>query len=338
MIGWAIWILFGGLVVLALLAPMESLRWWTKDGHEVSRLLNAPTVEELAAARTAVETARDSAADAGPNQFIVYLSGVGAVGGEGNSNSKTEQHFLRALEERLPGACAIGDVFPYSVQNRGMTQRLGGRIWARAARGRKRRRYSLLPYLINVRNALQVAVAIDPRYGPTYGLGLANEILKAILAKGYVPGSGTMVTVIGFSGGAQMSLNAAWFLESSGVPTQVISMGGVFANHSVFDRLHRFIHLWGTKDVLHHVGGVFSPGRWRIFRNSSYNRAKAEGRATTRCIGPMNHDAVKWYLDHRVTAPDGRSYFDTTVDAIVEFLEETPHTQPPAPSSAPGQQ
>lgn len=319
MLGWILWILLGGLALLALMAPLESLRWWVRDGHEVATLLSGMTEEDILAAGARAERSQEA-----PRQFVVYLSGVGAVGGAA-SNSKTEMHFLNALTERLPGACVTGDVFPYSVQNLGLPQRRGGSLWARAARGQSASAgFSLLPYLINLRNVFQVLVAADPRYGPTFGLGLAQVIWTSIRAKGYIPGSGTVVTVIGYSGGAQMALNAAWFLQGVGVPVQIISLGGVYANHSTFDSIQRFVHLTGEKDGLVFLGPTFSPGRWRRSTSSAYNRAKAEGRVTELCIGPMHHDAKKWYLDHRTRAADGRSYFDTTVDAMVAFLEGTP--------------
>ena len=326
MIEWAVWILLGALVVLALLSPLESLRWWAKDGDEAAGMLQflTPPPDGVPSPSQA------------PRQFVVYLSGVGAVGGKGNSNSKTEQHFLRALEEQVPGTRVIGDVFPYSAANRGLTERRGGRLWARAGRGRESTFPSLAPYVVNLRNVFQVLVAIDPRYGPTYGLGLANVISRAIRAEGYVPGSGATVTVIGYSGGSQMALNASWFLESGGIPTQIISMGGVFTNAPAFTRIHRFLHLWGSKDLLHRLGAVISPGRWRWVKNSAFHDAQAEGRAVNLCIGPMKHDSKRWYLDHRAIAPDGRSYFDTTVEVIVEFLQETPPptapTEPPPPT------
>lgn len=318
MITWALWILFGSLLTLALLSPLESLRWWARDGQSVASLVHKAAPEELDAAR--------SDADADPvQQFVVYLSGVAVASGGANSTSKTEMHFLDALSDRIPSARITGDVFPYSPQNLGLPQRrLSGWLWSFAIRHRRRSRFSLLSYLIKIRNILQIMVAGDPRYGPTYGLGLANEITRSLLDKGYRLGSGTTVTVIGFSGGAQMCLNAAWFLESSGIPTQIVSMGGIFANNPAFERLHRFIHLWGSKDLLHHLGPVFSPRRLRWFPSSAFNRAKAEGRVLDRCIGPMRHDAAQWYLDHRATTPDGHSYFDITTDAIVEFLHETP--------------
>ncbi|MDN5559582.1 MAG: hypothetical protein L0G23_09140 [Ruaniaceae bacterium] len=321
MLGLIIVTLLGGLLVLALLSPLESLRWWSRDGHEVSTLLSGMTSQDLIAAG---QRAGHAAAD-GPQQYVVYLSGVGAIGGSAESNSKTERHFLNALESRLDRASVTGDVFPYSVQNLGLPQRRGGGIWERASRGSGRKKgISLLPWIINLRNVFQVLVAADPRYGPTYGLGLAQVIWKSARARGYVLGSGATITILGYSGGAQMALNAAWFLEGVGIPMQIVSMGGVFENHSSFERIRRFIHLYGEKDSLMFIGRTFSPGRWKRSVNSEYNQAKSEGRVVEMCIGPMSHDAKKWYLDHKTFAADGRSYFDITVDAVVEFLQETP--------------
>lgn len=321
MLGWILWTLAGGLLILALLSPLESLRWWSRDGHQISSLLSEMTTQELIdAAQKAGRAAGDS-----PQQYVVYLSGVGAIGGSAESNSKTERRFLSAIQSRLDRASVTGDVFPYSVQNLGLPQRRGGSIWERASRGGGRKKgISLLPWIINLRNVFQVLVASDPRYGPTYGLGLAQVIWKSVRESGYVLGSGATVTILGYSGGAQMALNAAWFLEGIGIPMQIVSMGGVFENHASFARIRRFIHLYGEKDSLMFIGRTFSPGRWKRSVHSEYNLAKAEGRVVETCIGPMSHDAKKWYLDHKTFAADGRSYFDTTVDAVVEFLEETP--------------
>lgn len=327
MLGWIIWLLIGGMALLALMSPLESLRWWVRDGHEVSNLISGMTKADIAAARAATQNA-----DQAPQQFVIYLSGVGAIGGSAESISKTERHFLNALNTRLDRASVAGDIFPYSVQNLGLPERKGGNIWARAARGQKSKNpLNPLPWIINLRNVFQVMVAADPRYGPTYGLGLAHVIWQSIRDKGYVLGSGATVTIIGYSGGAQMALNAAWFLEGIGIPMQIVSMGGVFVNHTTFDSIRRFVHLYGEHDALMFLGPMASPGRWKRSAKSSYNLAKAEGRVIDVCVGPMSHDVRKWYLDHRTFAEDGRSYFDITVDEVVRFLEQTP---PPTPVEA----
>ncbi|NTU84440.1 MAG: hypothetical protein HGA45_34605 [Chloroflexales bacterium] len=52
--------------------------------------------------------------------------------------------------------------------------------------------------------------------GPNAGwviLGVANAIVKALQLRGYRLGSGKPVTVLGFSGGAQIALGTAPFLK-----------------------------------------------------------------------------------------------------------------------------
>ncbi|MBK8462170.1 MAG: hypothetical protein IPL36_03755 [Nigerium sp.] len=71
-------------------------------------------------------------------------------------------------------------------------------------------------------------VPADPRYGPTLNAGLAQQIWRALLRHGYTPGCGVLVTLIGYSGGAQMVVGASTMLTLLGVEVSVVSIGGVF--------------------------------------------------------------------------------------------------------------
>src|SRR5699024_1791582 len=195
-ISWVFGILVLLLLLFVLLSPLESLRWWADKGeHEVketfTRVPPDPAVTDATPAR----------------RFIVYLSGVGTIGGD--QVSGREEAWLESLRAALPDVHVVSDVFPYAVDNRGLLQRTTVWLWSRLDRWR-RRSVRVVPWLINLRNIAQVLVSADPRYGPTHNIGLAQEVWRSLQRHGYLPGSGTPVTLIGFSGGGQMALGCGW--------------------------------------------------------------------------------------------------------------------------------
>lgn len=307
MIWWVLGILAGLLLLFVLLSPLESLGWWADRGEgEVRQTLDELQVEP---------TGEDQA-----ERYVVYLSGVGVIGGD--QLSGRENAWLDSLQQAMPQVRVVADVFPYAVDNRGLLQRTTVWLWSRLDRMRRRRAVSFTPFLINLRNIAQVLVSADPRYGPTQSIGLAQEIWRSLRRHGYVPGSSTPVTLIGFSGGGQMSLGAAWFLAGLGVPTSVISLGGIFSDDPGLDRVDHLWHLVGARDRLQHLGAVVFPGRWPTAPLSTWGRARREGRVTTEVIGPMRHDGGRGYFGRRATGPDGRSHADITRDAVVAILAD----------------
>ncbi len=304
MIGWILGIILLLVFIFVLLSPLESLQWWADKGEaEVKR-----TFELLP---------REHCADEA-EQYVVYLSGVGAIGGD--SLAKRDRAFLDELQQTLPDAAVISDVFPYAVDNRGLTQRATVWIWGRLDKWRRRRAITLLPLLINVRNIAQVLVSADPRYGPTQSIGLAQEIWRSLQRHGYVAGSGTPVYLIGYSGGGQMALGSGWFLAGLGAPVSVISIGGIFNDDPGLDRVRHMWHLTGRRDHAHHLGSIAFPGRWPVAPLSPWGKAKHEGRVTVETIGPMGHDGAKGYFGRRAFADDGRAYADVTLDVVAGII------------------
>src|SRR5690625_924880 len=96
---------FAVLLLLAFLAPIESLRWWSRRRDEVTLGSFAHSAADDGAA-TQVQEAR---------LFVVYLSGIGTV--DGLSGSRRERAVLTAVAERVPDAVVAADVFPYAVEN-----------------------------------------------------------------------------------------------------------------------------------------------------------------------------------------------------------------------------
>lgn len=88
MIGWIFGAALIALAIFALLSPLESVRWWaTKGEDEVEE-----TFED-------VEPGTYPPADV--DRFLVYLAGVGDVGG--SELSDREDAWLTRLQAELPG-------------------------------------------------------------------------------------------------------------------------------------------------------------------------------------------------------------------------------------------
>lgn len=227
----------------------------------------------------------------------------------------------------------INDVFPYSTANRALTgSRTLARMWRFIERARLKKPESVLGFLINGRNALQLFTSADRRYGPTFSLGTALEIGRSLVRHGYELGSGKRVTLVGWSGGAQVAVGAAWYLGGAGIAVDVVSLGGMLSDDPGLDRVGRVWHLYGTRDGWARMGRVIFSGRWPRRPYSHWNRALADGRLTEIPIGPFKHSVSEHYFDPTHQAPDGRSFLQVSLDGIVAVLTDAPvHVCPALP-------
>lgn len=310
-----------GFLLAGALAPLEALGWWAGwYGQSLEPSDDAPP-----------DTSRATARRSDPVSFVVFLTGIHSVSHA--TFARREQALLTALERRLENATII-EVFPYSVTNRALTgQRTFARFW-RWALKRKLSGRTLAGFLINLRNLWQVAVSADRRYGPIYNQGSAEMILRALAHHGYQPGSGTAVTLIGYSGGGQIAMGAAPHLKAAlGAPIQVVSLGGVLAADPGLTEIDRLYHLYGDRDLVQRLANVFFPGRWRVLRYSPWNRALEQGIVALKRIGPMDHTGKGGYLDGKMKTADGRTYFEVTVDALTTLIQAPATT--PAPTRLP---
>ncbi len=329
--------LFALLFVLAMVAPIGSLGWWAGwFGEELSldQLTDADddgsVVDEAGAALFHVPPAESAAGSAGERaarqpernatHYIIYLSGIGAF--SGSSIPHEELPFIAALRQQLPHSCVIADVFPYSVTNVGLTgERLFALVWRYIEAQRPRNPNSLWLFLVVIRNMFQVMVSVDRRYGPIYNLGVAKEIWHSLLRHGYRPGTQTPVTLIGASGGGQIAVGVVTYLSKVvDVPIEIISLGGVIASDPGLLRLKQLYHLYGANDRTEKLGLIFFPGRWPLAFNSAWNRAKQRGLITVKVTGPADHVGKDSQFDQQAFAEDGRSYFQITVDEVLQIL------------------
>ena len=301
------------ILIAAALAPFESLGWW-------AGWFGGPDEKGPPAVADRKTPAQQGIAEA--NHYLVYLSGIGAISGDYLEPAEIE--LCDELASRFPDIALVKDVFPYAMNNRGLTsQRLFTSMWKRIKQ-LKMEGKGLLVNLVNVRNLFQVAVSADRRYGPIYNYGTAEVIYAGLLRQGYPVGSGKPVTMIGYSGGSQIALGSARYLQSmlEGAPLFVISLGGVMAADPGLDAIKHVYQLYGARDPFQKIGQIAYADRWAILPYSPWNRAKAEGKITFIAIGPIGHTGTKGYFSDKSHLENGRSFLDHTVDAIAQVLEE----------------
>jgi pimeloyl-ACP methyl ester carboxylesterase len=311
------------LLVVLLISPFESLRWWAgwvSDGQDHQK------VSESAGRSTS--TTRMSAPLA--DQYVIFLSGVGALGSAVN---RWEQSLLDVLHSGLHGGVVLTGLFPFTVRAGTLTeQRPTAWFWRWLAHLRETRA-GVLAYLIDWRNLGQVFVSMDPRYGPIYSKGIEEKLAALLHEQGYVEGTGKPITLIGYSGGAQIALGASLYLAHDlHAPVSVISLGGVIGDDPALETVEHLYHLWGTKDVESRLATAMVPARWPISRWSLWNQAIAAHRVTQECLGAMTHYGPKSYLDAGTLGSDGRSFVEVTGSTMLRIIESVDAAQFTAPA------
>lgn len=302
------------LFMTAALAPLESLGWWAGWSREAGKKGGSSPLE--------VESDKTDVDE--PDFYVIYLSGIGAISGD--SFPEEEYPFLHGLEERLPTAKIITDVYPYSVTNNGLTgQRFFAKLWQQIEKMRFKNPNSVLSLLVNLRNALQMFVSADRRYGPIYNLGIANEIYRVLLAHGYRPEGKRPIVLLGWSGGGQIAIGSASYLAALPSPVYVVSLGGMLSDDPGLEKLTHLWHLYGVADPLQALGGVLYAGRWPLMPNSPWNNAMANGLIDIICLGYYTHNGKGNYFDMETKLPNdarGRSHGEKTIDTIEHILAD----------------
>jgi hypothetical protein len=314
-----IWLAILGLVVAAIMAPLETLGWWAGwYGDRIETTVDDPPPDARAA--------RASVA-----RYAIYLDGIAQSSSHYTEDIET---FLDALAPELPaGVCLIRGVMAYSVVNRPLDDDpLWSRLWKFIDTERFRGSglpAALMGMIVNLRNVLIVAVSADARYGPMYNFGVAYVMYRSLIANGYRLRSGTPVTLIGYSGGAQMACGAAHFLKAAlNAPVGVISLGGVISGDDPILALEHVYHFVGTKDRIERIGPVMFPSRWSIAVRSYWNRAKRVGRLTEISLGPVGHQVPGGMLDPNARLADGRTNLRQTLDYIEAVVGRAPLERP----------
>jgi hypothetical protein len=306
-------IFFLALVVILIAAPFESLKWWA------GWVSDEPDVASESKLAEAVPTATPHALQ--PDQYVLFLPGVGAMGTEVDP---WEQSLVDLLQAGLDSGMVLAGLFPFTVRDDTLTEhRRTAWFWRWLAHVRETRP-SLIARLIDWRNLTQVFVSMDPRYGPIYNKGVEEKLAGVLDDQGYLAGSARPITLIGYSGGAQIALGASLYLaHDMRAPVTVISLGGVLGNDPALATVKHLYHLWGTKDLESRLATGVVPARWKIARRSLWNQAVAAQRITQQCLGEMVHTGPKGYLDAKTRAPDGHSYLEVTASAMLGIIRQS---------------
>lgn len=302
-------VLFCVLVfITAVLAPFEALGWWAGYGSR-------PLVPDEPFVAPVLPQAPEAP------YYLVYLTGV--AGFSGSFLARREEGFLERLRVRLPGAAVIHDVFPFSVNNNPLDgDRVLRGLWRWLHDRRLKLPNNVFDVLIVVRNIFQFLVSADPRYGPVYNLGVAREIARSLVSRGYRPGSGQPIYLVAYSGGGQIAVGAAPYLhENLRAPIRILALGGVFSDDPGVDAVDTLVRLRGTRDVwIPRLGALFYPGRWRLLFYSAWNRVVRQGRVTDRIIGPMRHVGRADYFSRSTLDDAGVPYAELSADAVAGLI------------------
>jgi len=305
------WIGVVAMVFAGLLAPLETLGWWAGwfgDGVETDD-------SDIPTPRTA------TAQNADISRYMVYLDGVGQ---SGEAYTPDVVDFIEALQLALPKDVAfVQGLIMYSVRNQSLVEnRPLAWVWRLADQMRWENPMALLGFMVNLRNAWVVAVSADKRYGPIYNQGIAQILYNGLVRQGYQPGDRTPITLLGYSGGAQMAAAAAPYLKRAlGADIEVISLGGVMSANNQFLKLGHLYHLVGEKDSVEALGPFLFPGRREFFGLSYWNRAMRKGKITEVNLGPMGHQVPGGIMDPQAFLPDGESHLNYTISVILSILE-----------------
>lgn len=315
----SIWFLMGLffflVVVVAILSPFESLGYWAGWSSSALQRMQVKRQElgKTIDAREVMPT--ENIAD----YFLVFLRGIGTANADLGGRNR---NFIKLLEEYLPGATVISDIFPFSAGNIPLTgERAFAKIYQWLLKTRIESRNPIYSLLFVIRNLFQVAVSGDPRYGPIYNLSMAREIGFSLIRQGYQLESGIPIWVMGWSGAGQIAVGSARYLfRLFNAPVFVISIGGVVLDDPGINDIAHLYHLESSQDHYPRIGDFLSPGRWKFFKYSSWNKAWGEGRITIIDPGPMKHTGKNDYFDARAKLPNGQTHAERTAEVIAGIV------------------
>lgn len=294
------------LGVAVLLTPLESLSWWA--GWQGERPLNPG------------EPLRKQDPDVKVSRYVTYLDGInqGTYG-----YLPIVERFLDELAQASPpDILIVKGIIPYSVSNNPLTANNPfAFLWRMVDSFKSTVPRFPIGLIVNLRNLLAVMVAADARYGPIQNRGLAQVLYDSLRYHGYEPGSGTPITLIGFSGGGQMSMGAVPYLQrATEAPIEVVSLSGVISGNTGAMQANRLYHLSGEQDWVEKLGSVLFPARWPIALLSNWNKAKRRGRIVFVSLGEMGHAGQNGPLGEKQCLSDGRTHLQQTIDIITGIL------------------
>ncbi|MBE9180817.1 hypothetical protein IQ268_19845 [Oculatella sp. LEGE 06141] len=311
------------LLVWGVFSPIGTLVWWLQQD-----------IESLGLKQRRLQTALP---DGNPNSseadlltcYIIFLTGVGDF--SANQLAPGEERFLEQLEAQHTDCVVVSDVFPYSAANESLEgRRLLAPLWRFAEQARGWLENASV--LIKIRNLWRFAISIDRRYSPVYNFGTATAIVDRMDAAQPIPNGSQQplrLILIGTSGGAQVALGAADYLEQwLNAELTVVSVGGVFSGTNGFDVVDRVYHLQGEADWIENLSYILFPSCWPWVVGSPFNQARRQGRFWVYDTGPHAHDGATGYFGQAPLDHGDRLYVDLTLNVV----NQLPIWSEPAPS------
>ncbi len=252
--------------------------------------------------------------------YVLFLSGVGRVSSQ--TMSMRERGILQRLAQLCPTAVVLDDVFAYSINNLPLTEnRRLSQYWRWVMRQKLKKRllHSLIGYLINLRNIVQIATSADTRYAQVYNAGFARALLHHLRQYGYDPTHPKPLFIVSYSGAGQIAAGAVKHLEQYGLPVYALMLACFFTEGPGVIQAR---HLWefvGSADVAYRFCYTFTPSRWRRW-SSGWKHFVQEGKMTRIDMGAMRHTGRGGYLDRNSHLPCGTSYIDFTAIQFANII------------------
>lgn len=302
-------LMFASFLLLAwgTFAPISTLIWWLDGGAEKLETEIQQLRQRLA---------NPSAEQEGPTCYVAFLTGVGDF--SANELADGEDAFLDQLAQDHPGCVFVRNVFPYSASN----QDVGGQevfefLWRLSQQIDEG--FDPGKILLRIRNTWRFAISADDRYGSVYNRGIALAILEQMDNQQPIAVSEDepiQLILIGTSGGAQVALGAAPYLQQTlPVEITVVSFGGVFSGTKGFNAADQVYHFRGKEDWVENLGGILFSSRWLWTWGSPYHRARRQGRYRAYLSGPHEHDGPQGYFG-LAPVDDDTTYVDLSVQQI----------------------
>ena len=299
------------LLLWGTFAPVGTLVWWLQqDSEKIKGQRDRLRGSDLT---SGVEDQPDLSI----NCYIVFLTGVGDF--SANQLTPGEDAFLDRLTQQHPYCVAVRDVFPYSAAN----ESLDGDRWLTPLWQTAQQADGWLEnadVLIKIRNLWRFALSTDNRYGSVYNRGIASAIVDRMNAAHPIENaeSPLKLILIGTSGGAQVALGAASYLDQGLVDELVVvSIGGDFSGAEGFTAADQVYHLYGRQDWIEDLSRWIFPQRWPWTVGSAFNQAQRQGRYHAVLAGPQAHSGPKGYFGlEPIESQENAAYLDLTLEAV----------------------
>jgi hypothetical protein len=299
------------LLVWGTLAPVGTLVWWLSQSAETLGLKKNQTKNLPSSNNKGTATKSKNI-----NCYIIFLPGVGDF--SANKLTPGEEFFLNRLLQLHPNCVVVSDVFPYSAANESLGgERFLAPLWRAAENGDGWLKNADI--LIKIRNLWRFAISADERYGPIYNQGIASAMVERMNAAHPISTSESplKVILIGTSGGVQVALGAASYLDEwLKADLIVVSVGGDFDGNTGFNAVNHTYHLQGSRDWVEDIARFVFASRWPLTVASPFNQARHLGRYTVIVSDPHTHDGAEGYFGQAFVKESKTTYVDLTLQLV----------------------